>query len=80
MRKTLFILKGGPSTSPYCTWITTHSNPNSCRPTGGHHRNHYRECKIRRSDQHSTSTYTVFAVTVVTMSFLAPGAPESVRE
>jgi hypothetical protein len=30
--------------------------------------------------QHATSTYTVIAVTVVTMSFIAPGEPESIRE
>ena len=30
--------------------------------------------------QHATSTYTVIAVTVVTMSSIAPGAPESIRE
>jgi hypothetical protein len=30
--------------------------------------------------QHATSTNTVMAVTVVTMSSIAPGAPESIRE
>jgi hypothetical protein len=34
----------------------------------------------RTGDQQSTSTYTVFAVTVVTMLLPAPGAPESTRE
>ena len=72
--------KAGPARAPTAPGSTTRSNPKSCRPTGGHHRNHHRERKIRRSDQHSTSTYTVFAVTVVTMSCIAPGAPESIRE
>ena len=79
MRKTLFVLKGRPSTSPFCTWINEPLNPRSCRPTGGLLPNRHPYQTIRHSDQQSTSTYTVFAVTVVTMLLPAPGEPESIR-
>jgi hypothetical protein len=32
MRKMLFILKGGPSTSPFCTWINDPLEPEELRP------------------------------------------------
>ena len=32
MRKTLFILKGRPSTSPYCTWINDPLEPEQLPP------------------------------------------------
>ena len=37
MRKTLFLLKGRPSTSPYCTWINDPWNPKNYHPTGSRH-------------------------------------------
>ena len=67
--------KAGPAPAHTAPGSTTRSNPKSYHPSSGRHPNHRRDQRIRRSDQQSTSTYTVLAVTVVTMSFIAQVRP-----
>lgn len=66
----------GPNrTSTNSRWPATPTTKTTIRPGT--------ECPRadrRGSGQQETSTYTVIDVTVVTMSSIAPGAPESMRE
>ena len=67
MRKICSSSKADPAPAPTAPGSTTHSNPKSCHPIGNHPLNRHRSQTIRPSDdQHTTSTYTVFAVTDAT--------------
>jgi len=71
-------------------WIPPpHLDSGQSRVNNYHHPENYLLPRRRRrthrglidpQSQHATSTNTVMAVTVVTMSSIAPGTPESIRE
>jgi hypothetical protein len=49
MRDMLFLFKGTPSTSPFCTWVNDPANPKNYHRTGGRRWNPYPT--TRRSDE-----------------------------